>query len=166
MNLECILDNWPSENERKDVISFQASVYIPMIITIICSLFDILSKWQLLDIDILKDEVIVNVVLSYFFPTVFAAALGMLWTRFFGSGISGIKYGFEVRFFLWTVGLFIVYLINLFMIKICWVPYIFLIYILIYVYVSFKKYLNFELLKDIGLEKNKLDIKRASGGDE
>lgn len=166
MESEEILNNLPNENGRKDVISFQASLYIPMIITVVCSLLEVLSRWQLLDVDILKDQIIMNTVLSYFFPTVFAAALGMMWTNFFGSGISGIKYGFEVRFSMWTGGLFIAYLINLFMIRISWMPYVFFACILIYVYVSFKKYLNFELLRDIGLEKNKPDVKRASGGDE
>ena len=95
MESEEILNNLPNENGRKDVISFQASLYIPMIITVVCSLLEVLSRWQLLDVDILKDQIIMNTVLSYFFPTVFAAALGMMWTNFFGSGISGIKYGFE-----------------------------------------------------------------------
>ena len=70
--------NLPIDDKRLDVLSFQATVYIPLILTIVCSAMDILTKWQILGVDILKDEFIANTVLSYFFPTVFAAALGML----------------------------------------------------------------------------------------
>ena len=163
---EEVTRNLPVGDKRSDVLAFQATVYIPVGLTLVCSSLDILSRWQLLGVNILNDEFIVNTVLSYFFPTIFAAALGMMWIHFFGAGISGIKDGFEVRFSLWTAGLFLVYLINLFLIRFHWAPYEFLIFIGVYVYVSLKRYLDFSLLKYIGLEKDKPDIERASGGSD
>ena len=163
--IENTIENLPIDDIHSDVLSFQASIYIPIILTMICSLFDILSKWQILGVDILKDELIVNTVLSYFFPTVLAAVLGMLWTQFFGTGVSGIKNGFEIRFSIWTGSLLIVYLISLFFVKYHWMPYMFLVYMVLYVYISLKKYLDYALLRDIGLEKSKPDIKRVTGGD-
>ena len=157
--------NLPIDDIRSDVLSFQASVYIPLMLTIVCSAMDILTKWQIMRVNVLKDEFIVNTVLSYFFPTVFAAALGMLWTEFFGNGVSGVKEGFAVRFFIWTVVLFFVYLVSLFLIRFHWTPYVFLVCLILYVWVSLRRYLDFTLLKNIGLEKSRPDIKRASGGE-
>lgn len=157
--------NLPIDDKRLDVLSFQATVYIPLILTIVCSAMDILTKWQILGVDILKDEFIANTVLSYFFPTVFAAALGMLWTEFFGNGVSGVRDGFAVRFSIWTGVLFLVYMVSLFLVRFHWMPYVFIACLLIYVCVSLKRYLDFTLLRDIGLEKSRPDIKRASGGD-
>lgn len=100
-----------------DVKTVRASLAIPMGITIFCSAFDMLFhiKLHMISATIPKEILfwVLNTLISYFFPSFFAAALALLWQYYFAGNWSGIKAGHGMRLFIGTLIFFACYIVYL-----------------------------------------------------
>jgi len=154
----------PNGTNDENRIAYRASLIIPLTITSVCTVLDLVSKSRIAKLDVLHIKYICDVVISYFFPSILATSLGMMWTYYFGTGISGIKEGYGIRFSGLTGLLFLSYIIGLFFADKTAISVFFLILLCIYLTVVFRSCMDQTLLQGVGLQDVVSDINRVSNG--
>ena len=86
-----------NEVSAEDILAVQASLLIPIIITIFCSALDIIFQLELTKVEIVSFKQgtfwVLTTLISYFFPSFFAGAITLFWQYYFAGGYSGIRKG-------------------------------------------------------------------------
>lgn len=107
----------------KDVVSaveidgVRASLLIPLVITAVCSVFDMLFRIKLGMTVIATFEeglfFVLGTLISYFFPSFLGAASTLLWQYYCGGGWAGIRKGKAGLLGISTLVYFVLYIVYL-----------------------------------------------------
>ena len=154
----------PNGAKDDSKIAYQATIYIPLTITAVCTVLDLVSKCKIAHVNIWDLFYICDVLTSFFFPSILATALGMMWTQYFGNAFSGIKDGYGIRFSAYTGLLFILYIISLFFSDSKYRSVAFLVVLCGYLFLILHRCMDRAVLRNIGLQDSKPDITRVTDG--
>ena len=154
----------PNGAKDDSKIAYQATIYIPLTITAVCTVLDLVSKSRIAHENILDLFYICSVIISYFFPSILATALGMMWIEYFGNAFSGIKKGYGLKFSAYTGLLFIIYIISLFFSDYKITSLVFLVVLCAYLNSILRKCMDRTVLRNIGLQETEPDITKATDG--
>ena len=101
----------------ENITEVRAALIIPVVITIMCSTFDMLFhvKLGMVHFHGLSEWVywIFGTLISYFFPSFFASAVSLIWQYYFTEGWAGIKEGKGISLGISTFIYFCFYIIYL-----------------------------------------------------
>ena len=140
-----------------DIQETQATLIIPLAITIICSTLDMLFRIKLgmIKIELLSDGIVwvLGTLISYYFPSFLALSCSLLWEYYFTDGWTGIKAGKGRLLFSSTVIYFVFYIIYLLCADTVFI-YVFVVINIIYVWVVLKKCMDEKVLKGVSVAPN------------
>ena len=157
MENEQSIVNLPIAKDSKEINACRAMVFIPAIITIVCTIWDLVSQDIILRVNIWGDLLWCKVIISYFFPSLFATAIGMIWTYHFGTGYSGIRKDRIVYFDVATFVLFVIYVVYLFTVDTVF-PVIFIAILAAYLFAAIKYLMDDAVLKNAGLQNRSISM--------
>lgn len=133
-----------------DIQIVQATLIIPLAITIVCSTFDILFHIRLGTVEYKTYEEwvfwILGMLISYFFPSFLASAGSLVWQYYFTDNWSGIKEEKGFLLFALTCIYFLIYIIYLLFADTRFI-YVFTIINALYVWVVLNKCIDEKILK-------------------
>lgn len=100
-----------------DVQAVQASLAIPLMVTSICVMLDILFHIRLKMVNCKNFAELAfwisSILISYFFPSILALACSLFWQYYFSDNWSGVKNEKGCLLFLLTLIYFVTYLVYL-----------------------------------------------------
>lgn len=140
-----------------DIQTVQATLIIPLAITVICSTFDMLFHIKLGMIE-LKGVMewlywIFGALISYFFPSFLASASSLFWQYYFTNSWAGIKKGKGLLLGIITLLYFVFYVIYLLFADTYFI-FVFVILNILYVWCVLKKCLDEKILKKVSITPN------------
>lgn len=140
-----------------DIQAIQADLIIPLVITIICSTFDMLFhiKLGMIELDGIMKWLywIFGTLISYFFPSFLASAISLFWQYYFTNSWSGIKNGKGKLLGIITLLYFFFYVLYLLFADTNFM-FIFVILNILYVWCVLKKCLDEKILKKVTTTPN------------
>lgn len=150
-----------------DIQIVQATLIIPLAITIICSTFDILFHIHLkmTNCNTFNEwgSWVSTTLISYFFPSILALICSLLRQQYFTDNWSGIKEEKKLLLFFLTFIYFLLYIIYLLFLNTLFV-YVFIAINIFYVLFVFKKCVNKKIFKKCS-NRPKNKIKNAPSGE-
>ena len=133
-----------------DIQIVQATLIIPLAITVVCSTFDILFHIRLrtVEYEVCEDWVfwILGMLISYFFPSFLASAGSLVWQYYFTGNWSGIKEEKGLLLFVLSCIYFFLYIIYLLYEDTVFI-YVFTIINVLYVWLVLNKCMDEKILK-------------------
>lgn len=133
-----------------DIQIVQATLIIPLAITIVCSTFDILFHIRLNTVGCETFEEwifwILGTLISYFFPSFLASAGSLVWQYYFTDNWSGVKEEKGLLLFFLTCIYFLIYIIYLLFANTGFI-YVFTIINVLYVWIVLNKCIDEKILK-------------------
>lgn len=140
-----------------DIKMAQATLIIPLVITVICSTLDMLFHIKL---GMIKLNGVIEwmywisgTLISYFFPSFLASASSLFWQYYFTDGWAGVKKGKGLLLGVITLLYFLFYVIYLLFADTNFI-FVFVILNILYVWCVLKKCLDEKLLKKIFITPN------------
>ena len=135
-----------------DIQAVRAALLIPLVITVICSTFDMLFCIRLNMLELGSNEDVLfwvfKTLISYFFPSFFAAAVTLLWQYYFADVYSGVKAEKGLLLGISTLVYFFLYIIYLLYADTYYIIF-FVIINLLYVWVVINKCIDDKILNKI-----------------
>lgn len=140
-----------------DIQTVQATLVIPLAITIICSTFDMLFHIKLGMIKlngVMKWSYwIFGTLISYFFPSFLASASSLFWQYYFTNSWAGIKTGKGLLLGGITLLYFLLYVVYLLFADTSF-TFVFVLLSLLYVWFVLKKCLDEKIFKKVSITPN------------
>lgn len=140
-----------------DIQTVQATLIIPLAITVICSTLDMLFhiKLGMIELNGVKEWLywIFGALISYFFPSFLASASSLFWQYYFTNSWTGIKKGKGLLLGIITLLYFVFYVIYLLFADTYFI-FVFVILNILYVWCVLKKCLDEKILKKVSITPN------------
>lgn len=133
-----------------DIQIVQATLIIPLAITVVCSTFDVLFHIRLgmVSYKICEEWVfwILGTLISYFFPSFLASAGSLVWQYYFTDNWSGVKEEKGLLLFFLTVIYFVLYIVYLLFANTRFI-YVFTVINILYVLLVLNKCMDEKILR-------------------
>lgn len=140
-----------------DIQTVQATLIIPLAITVICSTLDMLFhiKLGMIKLNGVMEWLywIFGTLISYFFPSFLASASSLFWQYYFTNSWAGIKRGKGLLLGIITLLYFLFYVIYLLFADTNFM-FVFVILNILYVWCVLKKCLDEKILKRVSIAPN------------